>query len=157
MSEPLLQAQDLYKSFGRRKVLRGVSFSVYPNTLVGVVGENGAGKSTLLRILAGELRPNRGDVFRQGAMGYCPQTVILNNALTVNQHLDYFQVLISLIQKGIDRGEFQPVEAETVAIAIAALYEGLALLWIVDPQAVQWEKVGEASLHMLLDGIKAMP
>ncbi len=90
MPEPLLQAQDLYKSFGRRKVLRGVSFSVYPGTLVGIVGENGAGKSTLLRILAGELRPDRGDVLRRGAMGYCPQKVILNETLTVNQHLDYF-------------------------------------------------------------------
>lgn len=46
MSEPLLQAQDLYKSYGRRKVLRGVNFSVQPGTLIGIVGENGAGKST---------------------------------------------------------------------------------------------------------------
>jgi ABC-2 type transport system ATP-binding protein len=91
MPEPLLQAHNLYKSFGRRKVLQGVSFSVYPETLVGIVGENGAGKSTLLRILAGELRPDRGDVLRRGAMGYCPQHVILNETLSVNQHLDYFR------------------------------------------------------------------
>jgi ABC-2 type transport system ATP-binding protein len=91
MPESLLQAQDLYKSFGRRKVLRGVNFSVYPGTLIGIVGENGAGKSTLLRMLAGELRPDRGDVLRRGAMGYCPQNVILNGTLTINQHLDYFR------------------------------------------------------------------
>ena len=96
MSEPLLQAQDLYKSFGRRKVLRGVNFSVYPGTLVGIVGENGAGKSTLLRILSGELRPDRGDVLRRGAMGYCPQKVILNETLTVNQHLDYFRAAYNI-------------------------------------------------------------
>jgi ABC-2 type transport system ATP-binding protein len=42
------------------------------------------------RILAGDLRPSRGTVLRSGAMGYCPQQVILNDALTVNQHLDYF-------------------------------------------------------------------
>lgn len=53
MSHPLLQAQDLYKSYGRHKVLRGVSFAIVPGTLVGIVGENGAGKSTLLRILGG--------------------------------------------------------------------------------------------------------
>ena len=57
MLESVLLSQDLYKSFGRRKVLQGVNFSIYPGTLVGIVGENGAGKSTLLRILAGELRP----------------------------------------------------------------------------------------------------
>ncbi len=96
MSEPLLQAQDLYKSFGHRKVLQGVNFSVQPGTLVGIVGENGAGKSTLLRILAGELRPDRGDVLRRGAMGYCPQKVILNETLTVNQHLAYFRAAYNI-------------------------------------------------------------
>lgn len=90
-AKPVLQAQNLYKAFGRHKVLRGVSFAVYPGTLVGIVGENGAGKSTLLRILAGELRPGSGEVLLDGAAGYCPQAVVLNDALTVNQHLDYFR------------------------------------------------------------------
>lgn len=93
---PVLQAQNLYKAFGRHKVLRGVNFAVYPGTLVGIVGENGAGKSTLLRILAGELRPNRGEVLLDGALGYCPQTVVLNDALTVNQHLDYFRAAYNM-------------------------------------------------------------
>ena len=96
MSEPVLQSQDLRKSFGRRKVLQGVNFSIYPGTLVGIVGENGSGKSTFLRILAGELRPNHGDVDRHGTMGYCPKTVILNDALTVNQHLDYFRAVYNI-------------------------------------------------------------
>lgn len=68
---------------------------------------------------------------------------------------DYRELLTSVIQKGIDRGEFRPVEAETVAITIAALHEGLTLLWFVDPKAVQWDKVGEASIQFLLDGITA--
>ena len=33
---------------------------------------------------------------------------------------------------------------------IAALYEGLTLLWMLDPQAVQWEKEGEVSIKLLL-------
>ena len=91
MAEPLLRSQDLRKSYGRRKVLQGVTFSVYPGSLVGIVGENGAGKSTLLRILAGELQPDGGQVFRYGLMGYCPQAVNLNDALSVDQHFDYFR------------------------------------------------------------------
>src|SRR5579863_2033923 len=91
MAEFVLRVQDIEKSFGRHKVLAGVSFEVAPGTLVGIVGENGAGKSTLLKILAGELRPNRGQVLRHGALGYCPQQVILHDDLTVNQHLDYFR------------------------------------------------------------------
>jgi len=91
MTEPVLRAHNLHKSYGRRHVLQGVDFAVSPGTLVGIVGENGVGKSTLLRILAGELRPSQGQVFRRGALGYCPQQVNLNDALTVNQHLDYFR------------------------------------------------------------------
>ncbi len=86
----LLQANDVYKSFCRRSILRGITFSIYPGTLVGIVGANGAGKSTLLRILVGELRPSRGEILQYGSIGYCPQTAILNDTLTVNQHLDYF-------------------------------------------------------------------
>ena len=89
-------ARGVSKAYGRRVVLREVSFAVAPGALVGIVGENGAGKSTLLRILAGELRPNHGEVTVRGALGYCPQEVILNDALTVAQHLDYFRAAYGL-------------------------------------------------------------
>ncbi len=49
-----------------------------------------SGKSTLLKILAGVLRPDRGRVELDGALGYCPQEVVLNESLTVAQHLAYF-------------------------------------------------------------------
>jgi ABC-type multidrug transport system ATPase subunit len=91
MTEPVLRVQNIHKAFGRHKVLQGVDFEVAPGSLVGIVGENGAGKSTLLKILAGELRPSQGQVFRRGALGYCPQQVVLNDALSVSQHLDYFR------------------------------------------------------------------
>lgn len=96
MSESLLRAENIARSFGRRAVLRGVNLTVAPGALVGVVGENGAGKSTLLRILAGELRPNHGTITRTGALGYCPQVVLLNDTLTVNQHLAYFGAAYNL-------------------------------------------------------------
>ena len=41
-------------------------------------------------ILAGELRPDRGRVELDGSLGYCPQEAILNETLTVAQHLNYF-------------------------------------------------------------------
>jgi BetI-type transcriptional repressor, C-terminal len=65
----------------------------------------------------------------------------------------YSQVLTALIQRGIDRGEFRPMQAEDVAIAITALYEGIALLLMVDPDATMWEQTGERSLLLLLDGL----
>jgi ABC-2 type transport system ATP-binding protein len=96
MSSVVLQAQNLAKSYGRRHVLQDVSFTLQHGTLVGIVGENGAGKSTLLRILAGELHSDAGSDHILGRLGYCPQAVILNSVLTVDQHLDYFRAAYHL-------------------------------------------------------------
>jgi ABC-type multidrug transport system ATPase subunit len=67
-----------------------VDLSVRPGQLVAVVGENGAGKSTLLKILAGTLAADSGQVRLAGTLGYCPQDPVLNDNLTVAQHLRYF-------------------------------------------------------------------
>src|SRR5690349_6489227 len=96
MTQPILCTQNLSKAYGRHKILRDINLEIYPGSLVGIVGENGAGKSTLLRILAGEARPNHGKITRQGTFGYCPQVVILNETLTVKQHLDYFRAAYNL-------------------------------------------------------------
>ena len=92
-SQSLLAVQGIAKAYGRfrrHQVLREITFTIAPGALVGIVGENGAGKSTLLNILAGALRPDRGRVVLDGALGYCPQEAILNETLTVAQHLAYF-------------------------------------------------------------------
>src|SRR5487761_196682 len=91
-----LDARAISKRYGRRQVLSDVSFTLPAGALVGIVGENGAGKSTLLRILAGELRPSGGSVALAGRLGYCPQAPVLNEALTVAQHLDYFRAAYHL-------------------------------------------------------------
>jgi ABC-2 type transport system ATP-binding protein len=96
----VLEAQGLRHAHGRRTVLDELSFEVAPGTLVGIVGENGSGKSTLLRILAGELRPNGGAVIRHAPLGYCPQRPVLNEALTVDQHLVYFAAAYDTLDLG---------------------------------------------------------
>ena len=53
---PVLRADDLWKSFGERDVLRGVSVSLAAHEVVALIGSSGSGKSTLLRCL-GLLEP----------------------------------------------------------------------------------------------------
>lgn len=89
-SPPVLRARTVRKSYGRHKVLRGAELTVHPGQLIAVVGENGAGKSTLLRALAGTLAIDSGRIDLAGTLGYCPQEPVLNDNLTVDQHLRYF-------------------------------------------------------------------
>ncbi|MEJ2859464.1 MULTISPECIES: ABC transporter ATP-binding protein [unclassified Saccharothrix] len=91
-----LRAINIHKSYGTRAVLRGVEFSLRPGEIMGVIGENGAGKTTLLRVLAGELKADRGEVLHRGRLGYCPQRIVVNDELTVEQHLRYFQCAYQL-------------------------------------------------------------
>lgn len=59
---PVLVLNKLEKSFGSNKALKGVSFSINPGEVVGLIGENGAGKSTLLKILTGIYQPDAGSI-----------------------------------------------------------------------------------------------
>jgi ABC-type multidrug transport system ATPase subunit len=86
----VVEARDVYKAYGRHHVLSGAGLEVRAGQLVAVVGENGAGKSTLLRILAGTLAADRGEVRVTGTLGYCPQEPVVNDNLTIGQHLRYF-------------------------------------------------------------------
>lgn len=62
----MLEAVNLYKSFGNRRVLQGLNLTVEPGEIVALIGVNGAGKSTLLRILATLTRPEAGRVSLNG-------------------------------------------------------------------------------------------
>src|SRR3954452_23105965 len=66
MAEPVLEARDIVKSFGRVQALRGASFTVYPQEVVALIGDNGAGKSTLVKTLTGVHPPDSGQIFFEG-------------------------------------------------------------------------------------------
>src|SRR3954466_9066710 len=66
MPEPLLEARNIVKSFGRVQALRGANFTVFPAEVVALVGDNGAGKSTLVKTLVGVHPPDSGEILFDG-------------------------------------------------------------------------------------------
>lgn len=70
-------------------------------------------------------------------------------------YLTYRGDLARLIERGIARGEFRPVDANALAITLTALFEGIALLYFIDPHGLQWDVQIETSVQTLLAGIRA--
>jgi D-xylose transport system ATP-binding protein len=66
MTEPILSARKLNKSFGPVHVLHDVDLDVYPGEVTAVVGDNGAGKSTLVKCFAGINSIDSGEVVYEG-------------------------------------------------------------------------------------------
>lgn len=66
MSEPLIKIRELYKSFGRQKVLDGVDLNINRGESIVIIGQSGCGKSVLLKHLIRLLEPDRGEVFFDG-------------------------------------------------------------------------------------------
>lgn len=64
--QPLLQVQNLTRSFGDYQVIKPMSFELFPGEIVVLSGPNGVGKSTLLYCLSGLLRPTSGNILVGG-------------------------------------------------------------------------------------------
>jgi ABC-2 type transport system ATP-binding protein len=62
MNDSFVNVENLVKDFGRRRVLKSISFSVKKGEIFGLIGPNGAGKTTTLRIIATLIKPTAGDV-----------------------------------------------------------------------------------------------
>jgi ATP-binding cassette subfamily F protein 3 len=81
----LINLNNISHSYGTQAVLDGVDWEIQSGQKIGLVGPNGAGKSTLLRVMAGEIKPDRGLVYRhQGTrVGYLAQEPVLDASRTV--------------------------------------------------------------------------
>lgn len=70
-------------------------------------------------------------------------------------YLTYRGDLARLIERGVARGEFRSIDVNAFAITLTALYEGIALLYFIDPHGLQWDVQIEMSVQTLLAGIRA--
>lgn len=66
MEQPVLEIQNLSKSFGRNVVLDGINLTVDKGSVLALMGENGAGKSTMMKCLFGICRKDEGQFFLDG-------------------------------------------------------------------------------------------
>jgi len=70
----------------------------------------------------------------------------------VNRYMD---ILVPIIQGGIDSGEFKKTDAREVAIAIGAILEGTILIWVYDKSLVNPETNIRSGIKLLLEGVQA--
>jgi len=96
-----LFTDGLIKQYEHRSVLKGVSLSVEPGAVLGLIGRNGAGKSTLIRAMLGLIEPDAGHAMVWGTpalrltdaikqrLGYVPQQPEAMAWLKVGEMLDF--------------------------------------------------------------------
>lgn len=104
----ILELKDIWKSFGEKKVLKGVSFSAESGRAFGLLGRNGAGKTTSIRILMDVFAADSGEVLVDGkpidyksvGFGYLPEERGLYPKKKIIDQLVYFAEL-----KGMRRSD----------------------------------------------------
>jgi branched-chain amino acid transport system ATP-binding protein len=105
---PLVLVEDVHTYYGKSHILHGVSLTIAPGEVVGLLGRNGVGKSTTLKTIMGLVHPSHGTVLLDGnaitglpphklarlGIGYVPEDRRIFRLLTVMENL----------RTGLDRG-----------------------------------------------------
>src|SRR5689334_12244220 len=111
---PLINAQQISRSYGVTPLFQNISFTVSEGDRIGLIGPNGAGKSTLLQILAGRVKPDTGDVAvrRRTRLSYVAQHSEFSPEQTVNSIVEH-----AMDTSGVPEADRQSLMAETLGRA----------------------------------------
>lgn len=114
-NEPIITIRGLEKSFGAKKVLKGIDLDVYSGQIIGYIGPNGAGKSTTVKIMLGLIEQYTGEVKIFGhnisseksveykkRIGYVPETADIYDNLTGREYLTFIGELYGLEYNAAD-------------------------------------------------------
>ena len=109
----ILRIENLEKSFGDKKVLRGVNLNVPPKKVFGFVGKNGAGKTTTMKLVLGLMTANTGEIFVNGEkvtygntktnrfIGYLPDVPEYYSFMTPKEYLYFCGEITKMDKKEI--------------------------------------------------------
>jgi ABC-2 type transport system ATP-binding protein len=113
--EPTVEVKNLYKNFGTKNVLKGISFEVYPGEIFVLLGPNGAGKTTTVKIISGVLETDKGEVFVLSEkvsvlntkfkkyIGYLPDEPYVYNKLTGKEFIEF---ILSIYETKIENERY---------------------------------------------------
>ncbi len=109
---PVLEVNQLTKRFGSQTAVNGVSFSVLPGQVFGLLGPNGSGKTTTLSMILSLLEPNEGDVRLFGSedlqAGRKRMGVTLETAGFLPAYNGEKNLKMAALTKGVDFSEIEP-------------------------------------------------
>ena len=107
-NEPIITIRGLEKSFGTKKVLKGIDLDIQQGQIIGYIGPNGAGKSTTVKIMLGLIQQYTGEIKIFGEnilsgnveykkkIGYVPETADIYDNLTGREYLTFIGELYGL-------------------------------------------------------------
>ena len=154
---PIVSLKNIHKSFGEKKVLKGVDFDLHKCEVHALLGENGAGKTTLMNILYGMFPQTEGNIYIKGEeiINNSPKKAINMGIGMVHQHfmlIEPFTVTENIIlgYEGensffVDRKKARDPNAKVEDISVGqqqrveilkALYHGADILIFDEPTAV---------------------
>jgi len=96
----LLECKNLYKSFGKKEILKDVNLVIPKGKIIGLLGKNGTGKSTLIKLINDLLTPSSGEILVKGkkigvtskkVISYLPERTYLDKSMTVEKTIQFFE------------------------------------------------------------------
>lgn len=100
----LVEFKNVYKAYGKKEILKDVSFKIESGKIVGLLGKNGVGKTTIIKLLNDLITPTKGEVLFDGLepgveskkrISYLPEKTFLDRSMKVKEVLKYYSEFFS--------------------------------------------------------------
>lgn len=97
----MLKVEKIFSGYEKKSIIKGVSFELNKNEILGIIGSNGAGKTTILKTILGIIPYRKGAVYVEGVelkedpfaakkkIAYIPELPILYGEMTLREHMEF--------------------------------------------------------------------